>query len=394
MAVTLGTDSGFVTTAPTADPAGSNTVIDGASVVTKHTSPEHAVSISQIGWYRGSGTNGSNFEVGLYSEAAGIADARLNVAATNSSTSSGWITVSVNWSISGSTNYWLALQMDAHTGSSNVDSGTTGGAGYDRLTSQTTLNDPYGGGAVDSATGLYAIYALVKLQPNITPGVGELTLTGYAPTVSVSDNKNVLAGVGALDFTGFAPTWSTAPAGGPGVANPGTGELTLAGFAPTVSVTTNLLVRPDVGSLTLTGFEPTVATPRNVTPDVGALALTGLEPTVAVTTNLLVRPDVGVLTLTGLEPTVAVSNHITVLPDTGVLTLTGFAPTVFATLNQNVAPGTGVLTITGYAPTAYQTELYTVLIRTRVYRDTSIDSPGAVAALIRTKVERSARIEQ
>ena len=54
MAVVLGTSSGFVTVAPTADPAGTDVIIDGASVVTKDTSPATAVKITEIGWYRGS----------------------------------------------------------------------------------------------------------------------------------------------------------------------------------------------------------------------------------------------------------------------------------------------------------------------------------------------------
>jgi len=162
VAVVLGTSSGFVTVAPTADPAGADTVIDGSSVVTKDTSPATAsLKIIEIGWYRGSGTNTANFEVALYSESAGAAATRLFVAATNSSGSAGWIRVPVSWPISSSTAYWLGLQMDAHSGSSNVDTATSGGSGSDVLTSQTTLNNPYGGGAVAQAAGMYAIYALV-----------------------------------------------------------------------------------------------------------------------------------------------------------------------------------------------------------------------------------------
>lgn len=162
MALALGTNSGFVSAAPSADPEGADVVtIDGNSVVTKHTSPANAIKITEIGWYRGIGTNGANFEVGLYSDNAGVADVRLHVAATNSSTSGGWITVAVDWSISASTDYWLALQMDAHGGSSVVDGQNTDGAGSDSLTAQTTLNDPYGGGAVTHAAGMYAIYGLV-----------------------------------------------------------------------------------------------------------------------------------------------------------------------------------------------------------------------------------------
>lgn len=171
MALVLGTNSGFVTVAPTTDPAASLQItIDGGSCVTKHTSPAYSARIIEIGWWRDLGVNTANWEVGLYSDNAGVADARLAIEATNSSSTTGWLTRAVNWSISPSTAYWLGLQMDAHTGTSNVDRETTGGAGYDFLATQTALNDPYGGGAVAQPTGLVAIYALV--EPLFSPAWG------------------------------------------------------------------------------------------------------------------------------------------------------------------------------------------------------------------------------
>lgn len=189
MALAIGTNVGFVTTAPSADPAGSDTTIDGSSVVVKDTSPAGAVRITQIGWYRGSGTNTANFEIALYSEAAGVADVRIFVDATNSSAAGGWITTTVDWPISPSTAYWLGLQMDAHTGSSTVDSATSGGSGIDVRTSQTTLNNPYGGGAVSDADGMYAIYALVQTSPSTA-------LNTPADAGSTTDTTPT------LDFTG------------------------------------------------------------------------------------------------------------------------------------------------------------------------------------------------
>lgn len=162
MALVLGVNSGFVIVAPTADPAETGTTIDGSSVVTKHTTPVGALKIISFGWYRASGTNSANWEIALYADTAGVAAARLFVDATNSSTSNGWLTVAVDWDVVPSTAYWLALQMDAHAGSSSVDGVDAGGAGSDVLTSQTTLNDPYGGGAVAAPDGMYALYALVQ----------------------------------------------------------------------------------------------------------------------------------------------------------------------------------------------------------------------------------------
>lgn len=190
MALALGTNVGFVTTAPTGDPAGTDTTIDGSSVVVKDTSPAGAIRITEIGWYRGSGTNTANFEVALYSDDGTAAATRIFVDNTNSSAvGPGWITTTVDWPISASTAYWLGLQMDAHTGSSTVDTATSGGSGTDVRTSQTTLNDPYGGGAVADADGMYAIYALVQTSPSTS-------LNTPADASSTTDTTPL------LDFTG------------------------------------------------------------------------------------------------------------------------------------------------------------------------------------------------
>lgn len=183
MALALGTNSGFVTVAPTADPAATGTTIDGSSVVTKHTSPAGSVRITSFGWYRASGTNAANWEIALYSDTAGVADARLFVDATNSTTSNGWVVTAVDWAISPSTAYWLGLQMDSHSGSSSVDSASSGGAGSDVRTSQTALNDPYGGGAVADADGMYAIYALVEIADTTDDLTADDVATG-APTLT------------------------------------------------------------------------------------------------------------------------------------------------------------------------------------------------------------------
>ena len=210
MAVVLGVSSGFVITAPTADPAGAvNTTIDGSSVVTKDTAPKGAtITITEIGWYRGAGTNAANFEIALYSESAGIASTRVQVDATNSSTSGGWTVVTgLSWAVTENTAYWLAVQMDAHSGSSTIDGEASGGAGVDVLTSQTTLNNPYGGGTVSDADGLYAIYAKISIVQNLAPAVGAATWEGFAPTVVGGSGSpvNVTPSVGAMVATGFAP---------------------------------------------------------------------------------------------------------------------------------------------------------------------------------------------
>jgi hypothetical protein len=161
MTLALGTNSGFVTVAPTTDPADASVTIDGSSIVTKHTSPANATLITEVGWYRVAGTDNANWEIGLYSEAAGVADVLLFSDVTNSNSTTGWLTATVSWPITPSTAYWLGVQMDAHTGSSSISSKATGGAGRDIQTSQTALTNPYGGGAVNSAVAMFGVYAVV-----------------------------------------------------------------------------------------------------------------------------------------------------------------------------------------------------------------------------------------
>lgn len=213
----------------------------------------------------------------------------------------------------------------------------------------------------------------------VFPGVGALTLTGFAPTVSVSNNQVVLPGVGDLTVTGFAPTvtstlnaqptprayqmnipmrpvggglvigtpfrFATQIQSGASIVTPGVGDLTLTGFAPTISVSNNQAVLPGLGALTVTGFAPVVLSgdQKVVQPGVGALVATGFAPTVNATANITLTPGTGQVVLTGYAPTVTASDSITVQPGTGVLVLTGYAPIVNA-----ISAGalTGSLTLT------------------------------------------------
>jgi hypothetical protein len=166
MAVTLGTNSGFVTTAPTADPAGTNFTIDGVAVSTKHTSPEGNNVITEFGWWCDTASEASNYEIGLYAAdgatVPGEAGTRLQYSATQAKgTNAGWkVVTGLNWSISASTVYWLAVQLDNVTTTTSANRNTSGGAGYDVRATQTTLSDPFGGGTLSSATIAVAIYAV------------------------------------------------------------------------------------------------------------------------------------------------------------------------------------------------------------------------------------------
>lgn len=178
MALVLGTNCGFVTSAPLADPLGGTTfTADFFSHFLRTTSPAGTYKVTEIGWWCNTATEDSNFEVGLYAAdgavVPGEAGTRLLVNATNAKgTGAGWKTVSgLNLPISASTNYWLAFQLDDTTTATFVDGETGGGLGRDAISGATALADPAGGGALVDSDAIVGIYALVQEIDNVKVSV-------------------------------------------------------------------------------------------------------------------------------------------------------------------------------------------------------------------------------
>lgn len=176
-----------------------------------------------------------------------------------------------------------------------------------------------------------------KFPTTIVTQIASLTLTGFAPTVGLP--KTIVSGLGALTLTGFSPQFAKTVV-------PGTGALSLTGFAPTFART----VVSGLGALTLDGFAPAftfISGGFTLQPGLGALSLTGFSPAIGLPRTL--RPDVGSLTLSGFAPAIGVP--YTLRPGFGQLTLTGFGPAISVTpLGLFITPGTGQLVLTGYAP--------------------------------------------
>lgn len=233
---------------------------------------------------------------------------------------------------------------------SQIGIGTNGDTAPASGSSNTAINPGVGNITI---TG-HAPTVAQSANQALTPGVGNLTITGYAPTIAQSDNKNITADVGNLVITGYAPT--VTQGAGQNIA-PGVGSLALSGHAPTVAQTANQNVTPDVGSLTITGHAPTITQSGgvNIVPNSGTLLITGYPPTVARTENQNITPAVGGMTITGYPPTIAQTAGTNVRPDPGTITITGYAPTIAQTQNNNINPPQGQITITGYAPTVVRT---------------------------------------
>lgn len=220
-----------------------------------------------------------------------------------------------------------------------------GGMGLYSLSTPTTVSPSYGSLTV---TG-YAPSVSVSVEgATVEPGIGELALTGYAPSVTATDNKSVSPAIAELAATGYAPSLAVTDHK---VISPALGELSITGIAPTIAATDHKSLTPGYGELSITGYAPSVGVGSNieVTPDAGTITLTGYAPGVSATDNKYVSPGLGELSITGYAPSVANTANVSVSPATGVLTLTGYAPSVIG-VNFDLSPAIGVLTLVGFAP--------------------------------------------
>ena len=173
MALVLGTNSGFVSVAPTGDPGGTNTGFDNTSRAVKDTAPGGATKVTQVGWWCVNATEESNFEVGLYSHDVGE-DAPLNrlyVDNTNAKgTDGGWKTVAVDWDITAGTIYWIGVQLDnTPTTTQSIYALAAGRQSFKNF--QTALTNPWGVSSED--TSIYPFYAVY------TAGAGGVLVPHY-----------------------------------------------------------------------------------------------------------------------------------------------------------------------------------------------------------------------
>lgn len=199
MAVSLGTNSGFVTVAPTTAPGGSQITIDGVAAVTKDTSPADATKIIEVGWYCNEDTEETNYEIALYAAdgavVPGEAGTRLFIDATNAKgTTAGWkVVTGLNWTISPSTDYWIGLQVDAVATTTHIPVNFSSAAGFDTRTPSSALANPFGGGALGDGDGAIAIYALYEVLSNIK------SLDTNVKSNIKSYNTNVIANVKSIN---------------------------------------------------------------------------------------------------------------------------------------------------------------------------------------------------
>lgn len=165
MALVLGTNCGFVSSAPSADPAAANGVMDNAARALKHTSPAGTNRITAIGIWIDNATEAGNIQFGLYSDAAaGEPEAQVQVTGDIAKGTSGglWVSTAVDWELTASTAYWLAAALTDTATGTNTNLNNADGAGNAAKTTTPTLPADWGTSSVTDADGMVAIYAVYE----------------------------------------------------------------------------------------------------------------------------------------------------------------------------------------------------------------------------------------
>jgi hypothetical protein len=233
------------------------------------------------------------------------------------------------WTATGAT-LAAVVEYPATAIASGTSNDMAGDAAYRSVTSGTASAAPVVTGTQAAAetgvTGFIRLRVATAAAQTATPTTASLTITTFAPTVSVPNNITVTPTTKALVLSTFAPTVST-----PRLVTPATTSLTLATFAPDVRI--GNIVTPSTRALTLTTFAPTVTVAAGgvtVTPTTAALSLTAFAPNVVASDHKLVTPTTKALLLSAFAPTVSTTSHVRVTPTTAALSLTALAPSVTA----------------------------------------------------------------
>ena len=173
MAVVLGTNGGFVETAPTEDPAGSSLTISTIAWATKHTAPAGATKVTEIGVYINNASEAADIDVGIYSHDSDNdkPDVLLGSATIAKGTGAGWkIKTGLNIAITPETTYWVAAQCDATVSDTYADY-STGGVYLHRKDAQTSLTNPWGETTWSNAgivAAIYAVWEAANAAPTIS----------------------------------------------------------------------------------------------------------------------------------------------------------------------------------------------------------------------------------
>jgi hypothetical protein len=172
MAVVLGTNCGFVTAAPTADPGGFAYSFTGYAWTQPVTAPEGIVAVREMGLWV-SDVNGGNFDVGIYSNNEGFDTPNALIHVVRDVPASAGYNF---WAVAGGlwwaglvpgTKYHLGMQRHGTAFSDYSGAGTP--TKYTSYLASEELPSPFLNGGTSNGTviALYAVYTTAAAGPSI-----------------------------------------------------------------------------------------------------------------------------------------------------------------------------------------------------------------------------------
>lgn len=175
MALVKGTNCGFVSVAPSADPAATGGAIDNFGIGFKATSPAGNNNVTELGWYQPLANNdAADYCCGIYSHDAGNNRPNALIATQSSGQSSmantaGWYKYTgLSISLTASTTYWIAAGVENVTNQNQVDYAADAGEKYDwKFTATGALPSPWGAssGTFGRLIAIFAKYVAAGVAP-------------------------------------------------------------------------------------------------------------------------------------------------------------------------------------------------------------------------------------
>ncbi len=197
-AIVEGTNAGFVTVAPTADPAADNYPVDNQNRAQKFTSPAQGITVTEIGWYSSVTSEVADFDVAIYTHDVAnnypedvVGSITVNTA---KGTTEGWKRASgLNIPLEANTIYWIAVSLTNTATTTRIDRAASAGDRIAGRSSSPDLADPW----VDSwnvANQILALYALYDLGDTTPPTYSNVnhntTIAGASVNFSITYNDD------------------------------------------------------------------------------------------------------------------------------------------------------------------------------------------------------------
>jgi hypothetical protein len=198
MALVVGTNCGFVSVAPSADPNGTSDLVSGFQLTFKCTSPAGSSNIvTEIGWYQAGSNQVSAYNVAIHAHNA-VNDRPGAVLATQSSGQSttvitpGWYKYTgLNIAIEPGTIYWLTVGLPDAT-SNFIDLGVVAGerTGYKNDSGAPNYIESPWSTITATSNQAYAIYAKYEVVP-IDVSISEDATSNSAFTASTYGSRDI-----------------------------------------------------------------------------------------------------------------------------------------------------------------------------------------------------------